>query len=47
MKKMEEGASELSSDELTMKAAMEAMILTRTRMVNSPSLWLAWPCYYI
>ena len=30
-----------------MKAAMEAEILVRARMANSPSPWLAWPCYYV
>ena len=30
-----------------MKAAMETMISMRTRTTNSPSPWLAWPCYYV
>jgi len=29
------------------KAAMETMILARSRMAISPSPWLAWPCYYV
>ena len=44
---MEEGASESSSGELAVKAAMEPVIPPRTRTMNSPSPWLAWPCYYV
>ena len=44
---MEEGAKEPSSGELAVKAALEAVIPARTRTANSPSPWLAWPCYYV
>ena len=44
---MKECTREPSSGELAMKAAIEAKILARTRMVISPSPWLAWPCYYV
>ena len=47
MKKMEERASEPSSGELTVKAAVEAENPARARTMNSPSPWLAWPCYYV
>ena len=47
MKKKKECAKEPSSGELAVKAAMEAEIPTKARTVNSPSPWLAWPCYYV
>jgi len=45
--KMEERASEPSSGELTVKATVEAENPARARTMNSPSTWLAWPCYYV
>jgi len=47
VKKKGEGAREQSSGKLTVKATMETVTLARTRMVNSPSPWLAWPCNYV
>ena len=45
--KKKEGAWEPTSGELTVKVAMETEIPMRARTVNSPSPWLAWPCYYV
>ena len=47
MKKKGERAREESSGELTVMATMVTVTPARTRTANSPSLWLAWPCYYI
>ena len=47
VKKKKEGTREPSSDELAVKAAMEAEIPARARTANSPSPWLAWSCYYV
>ena len=47
MKKKKECAREPSSGELAVKAAMEAEIPARARTANSPSPWLAWPCYCV
>ena len=47
MKKKKECAKEPSSGELAVKAAIDAKIPARARMANSPSPWLAWPCYCI
>ena len=47
MNKAKERTMEPSSGELAVKAAMEAEIPTKARTVNSPSPWLAWPCYYV
>ena len=44
---MNECANEPSSGELTVKAAMEAVILARSRTVISPSPRLAWPFYCV
>ena len=32
---------------LAVKATMETVTPVRTRMVNSPSPWLDWPCNYV
>ena len=47
MKKKKEGTRVPSSGELAVKVAMEAEIPARARTANSPSPWLAWPCYFV
>jgi len=42
-----EGGREPSGGELAVNAAMETEISASARTANSPSSWLAWPCYCV